>query len=62
MQQSDVRIGALNDFAVELEHQPQHAVGRRVLRPEVHRVVPDLGHLTGTQMHFGASADYSESA
>ena len=34
MQQADVRIGALDHFAVELEHEPQHAVRRRMLRPE----------------------------
>ena len=44
VQQADVRIGALDDLAVELQHEPQHAVRRRVLRPEVHRVVADLSH------------------
>ena len=39
MQQADVRIGALDHLAVELEHQAQHAVRRRMLRPEIHRVV-----------------------
>ncbi len=45
VQQADVRIGALDDLAVELEHEPQHAVRRRVLRAEIHRVVADLSHL-----------------
>ena len=44
MQQPDVRIGALHDLAVELEHEAQHAVGRRMLRTEVQRVVLDLCH------------------
>ena len=44
VQQPDVRVGALDHLAVELEHQAQHPVRRRVLRPEVHRVVADLGH------------------
>ena len=44
MQQADVRVGTLHDFAVELEHEAQHAVGRRMLRPEIHRVVADLLH------------------
>jgi hypothetical protein len=44
VQQADVRIGALDDLAVELEHQAQHAVRRRMLRPEVQRVVADLSH------------------
>lgn len=30
-----MRIDALNHFAVELEHQAQHAVRRRMLRPEI---------------------------
>ena len=32
VQQADVRVGALDHLAVELEHQAQHAVRRRVLR------------------------------
>ena len=44
VQQPDVRVGLLDDFAIELEHQAQHAVRRRMLRAEVHRVVADLGH------------------
>ena len=35
VQKADMRIDALDDFAVELEHQAQHAVRRRVLRPEI---------------------------
>jgi len=44
VQQSDVRIGALDHFAVEFEHQAQHAVGRRVLRAEIERVILDFSH------------------
>ena len=44
VQQADVRVGALDDFAVELQHQAQHAVRRRVLRTEVQGVVLDLSH------------------
>ncbi len=44
VQQADVRIGALHDLAVELEHQTQHPVRRRMLRPEVQRVVLDVCH------------------
>ena len=43
VQQADVRVGLLDDLAIELQHQAQHAVRRRMLRPEVHRVVADLG-------------------
>ena len=41
VEQADVRIDPLDDLAVELHHQPQHAVRRRVLRAEVDRVVGD---------------------
>ena len=34
----------LDHLAVELEDQAKNAVRRRVLRPEVHRVVADLSH------------------
>ena len=44
MQQADVRIGALDHFAVEFEHEAQHAVRGRVLRTEIQRVVLDLCH------------------
>ena len=44
VQQADVRVGALDHLAVELEHQAQHAVRRRMLRPEVQRVVRDFSH------------------
>jgi hypothetical protein len=35
MQEPDMRIGALDHLAVEVEQQAQHAVGRWVLRPEI---------------------------
>ena len=35
MQQADMRIDALDHFAVELQHEAQHAVRRRMLRPEI---------------------------
>jgi hypothetical protein len=35
MQQADVRIDAFDHFAVQLQHQAQHAVRGRVLRAEV---------------------------
>src|SRR5690606_39428377 len=44
VQQADVRIGALDDVAVELEHQAQHAVRGRVLGAEVQSVVLDFCH------------------
>jgi hypothetical protein len=44
MQQADMRVGALDDLAVEFQHQSQHAVRRRVLGAKVHRVVLDFSH------------------
>ncbi|MEZ5891773.1 MAG: hypothetical protein R3C58_01295 [Parvularculaceae bacterium] len=35
MKEADMRIDALDDFAVKLEHKTQNAVRRRVLRPEI---------------------------
>ena len=42
VQQADVRVAAFNDLAVQLQHQTQHAVRRRVLRAEVDVEVTDL--------------------
>ena len=37
-----MRIDALDHLAVELQHEAQHAVRRRVLRAEVDREVADV--------------------
>src|SRR5262249_33542143 len=42
-QEPDVRIDALDDFAVELEHQPQYPVRGWMLRPEIDVELADLG-------------------
>jgi len=42
VQQADVRVGALNDLAVEFEDEAQHTVGGRVLRAKVDREVLHL--------------------
>jgi hypothetical protein len=42
MQKPDVRVGPLDDLAIQLEHEPQHAVRRWMLRPKIHRVIADL--------------------
>ena len=34
-----MRIDALDDFAVELQHEPQHAMRRRMLRAEIDREI-----------------------
>src|SRR4029077_10121123 len=35
MEKPDMRIDALHNLAIELQHQAQYAVGRRVLRSEI---------------------------
>src|SRR6185503_9893474 len=42
VEEADMRVGALDDLAVHLQHQPHDAVRRRVLRPEIHREVADF--------------------
>jgi hypothetical protein len=42
VEKPDMRIAALHDLAVELQHQPQNPMRRRVLRPEVEVEVADL--------------------
>ena len=44
MQQADVRVRLLNNLSVHFENQAQHAMRRRVLRPEVHREILNLSH------------------
>ncbi len=44
VEQADVRVGALDDLAIHLQHQAQHAMGGRVLGPEVQGVVADFRH------------------
>lgn len=44
MQEADVRISALDNLAVELQDQSQHAVRGWVLRTKVQSVVLDLSH------------------
>jgi len=39
-----MRIGALDHLAVELEHEAQNAVGRRMLRTKIHGVVANFRH------------------
>ena len=45
--------GALDDLAVELEHEAQYAVRRRMLRAEVQGVVLDFCHVSS---HFAPGA------
>src|SRR3546814_17618440 len=45
MQQADVRVGALYDFAVQFQHQSQHAVRGRMLGPKIECVVFNFSHV-----------------
>ena len=40
MEQSNMRIDALNNLAVEFQNKSQYAVCRGVLRPKIYREVP----------------------
>jgi hypothetical protein len=44
-----MRVGPLDNLAVHLKHKTQHAVRRRVLRPEIHRIRLDLRFGTDIQ-------------
>jgi hypothetical protein len=46
MQHADVRVRVLHHLAVHFQYQAQHAVRRRMLRPEVHRVIANFGHIS----------------
>src|SRR5216684_6612443 len=41
VQQTDMRVGTLDDLSIHLEDEPHDAVCRRMLRPEIHHVVLD---------------------
>ena len=41
MQQPDMRVRALHHLAIEFQHETQDPVRRRMLRPEIDRVVRD---------------------
>ncbi len=60
MQQPDMRIGALHHLAVHFEDEAQHAMRRRMLRPEIHREALDEGFRVGGRgavgAHFPASS------
>ena len=53
-----MRIDALDHFAVEFEHQPEHAVRGRMLRPEIDREIAKVvfghGRYSRCAVHNGA--------
>jgi hypothetical protein len=42
MKQANMRIDALDHLAIELQHEAQHAVRRRMLRAEIDREVAEI--------------------
>ena len=57
VQKANVRVDTLDHFAVQLKNEAQHAVGRRMLRPEVHGVVADLGQSRALGLGVGRGVD-----
>ena len=57
MQEADMRVDALDHLAVELEHEPQHAMGRGMLRPEIDGEVAQLRFSHGSGWARGRSAN-----
>src|SRR3546814_16522741 len=60
VKEADVRVDALNDLAVELEDEAQHAVRGGVLRAEVDRVVGDFDIDDGRVGGLGLAFDLFE--
>ena len=61
MQQTDMRVDALDHLAVELEHQPQHAMRGRMLRPEIDGEIAERGfghQSTSSAADFGLVRDF----
>ena len=56
VEKPDMRIDALHNLAVELKHKTQHAVGRRVLGPEIDGEIANgrFGH-SGPKSAAGAT-------
>ncbi len=60
VQQPDMRIDALDDFAVELHHEAQHAMRSRVLRAEIDRVILDRDVADFGAFRVGLAVDLVE--
>ena len=57
VEQADMRIEPLDDLPVQLHHQPQHAVRRRVLGAEIDRVILDVDIAGGVRLRRLAEID-----
>jgi hypothetical protein len=55
MQQSNVRINAHNDFAVELKHKPQDTMRRRMLGPKINSEIAKSSFGHATSRYFGGT-------
>ena len=55
MQQPDMRIDALDHLAVELEHEAEHAVRGRMLRPEIDGELAVVAALPLAAIGFGVA-------
>jgi len=52
MQQPDMWISAYNLLSIDLENQSEHAVGSRMLRTEIDRIMPYLSLLRFSSVLF----------
>ena len=43
VEQPNVRVDALDQLAIQLQHEAEHAVCRRMLRPEINCECTDFG-------------------
>jgi hypothetical protein len=61
MQEPDMRIDTLDDFTVKLKHQPEHTVGRRMLRTKIDGEIAQLrfGHYAPILILLALSASRS---
>src|SRR5262249_50207744 len=54
MEQTDMWIDAFHDLAVKLQHEAQHAMGRRMLRSKIYREITQALFRHGFQLGFAA--------
>jgi hypothetical protein len=59
MQEPDMRVDPRHHFAIEFEHQAQHAVRSRMLRPEIDREVTQVLRLLIHDQAFGSAFAFS---
>src|SRR3569832_500557 len=62
VQQAYMRVCALDDFTIELEHQSQNTMCRRMLRSEIQGVILDLSQCSSRTFPHGSPAARSRAA